>query len=295
MYDIKGWISQQNEFVQTEFFIIAAFILVVVIVSLILVIRLLVKKRNEECLNIVIETSERYKALEAQNSTYDFHENLRPSYLRRWTVNSKQQLDRFNFEQRFTDEIANNLGMYKNQLLQVTENFALNRKYQNDLKHLPEFATPESEFVSGMRFRKYSKIEEKVCTDAILEPVIDIRYACSVTYTSPKGRNHYKREYLFYSSNVKHLIDNIEKTENYKASKEYQRGLMTDSLRYDILKRDGFKCVICGRTASDGVKLHVDHIKPIARGGKTIANNLRTLCDQCNQGKSDKWDEDGLN
>ena len=78
-------------------------------------------------------------------------------------------------------------------------------------------------------------------------------------------------------------------------TKEYQRKLMTDSLRYDILKRDGFRCVICGRTANDGVKLHVDHIIPIAKGGKTVKENLRTLCEKCNWGKGDKYDKDGVN
>lgn len=63
---------------------------------------------------------------------------------------------------------------------------------------------------------------------------------------------------------------------------------MSDSLRYDVLARDGFKCVICGATVEDGVKLHVDHIIPISKGGKTEIDNLRTLCDRCNLGKSDK-------
>ena len=63
---------------------------------------------------------------------------------------------------------------------------------------------------------------------------------------------------------------------------------LTDSLRYDILRRDGFKCQICGSTAKDGVKLHVDHIIPVSKGGKTEPKNLRTLCDRCNLGKSDK-------
>ena len=70
---------------------------------------------------------------------------------------------------------------------------------------------------------------------------------------------------------------------------------MSDSLRYDILKRDGVRCVLCGRSAADGVKLHVDHIKPIAKGGKTVEFNLRTLCEHCNWGKSDKFDSDGVN
>lgn len=67
-----------------------------------------------------------------------------------------------------------------------------------------------------------------------------------------------------------------------------QRRLMTDSLRYDILVRDGFRCKICGASAADGAKLHVDHILPVSKGGKTEKANLRTLCERCNLGKSNK-------
>ena len=67
-----------------------------------------------------------------------------------------------------------------------------------------------------------------------------------------------------------------------------QRRLMTDSLRYDIMRRDGFRCQLCGSTAQDGVKLHVDHVIPVSKGGKTELPNLRTLCERCNLGKSNK-------
>ena len=67
-----------------------------------------------------------------------------------------------------------------------------------------------------------------------------------------------------------------------------QRRLMSDSLRYDVLRRDGFRCQICGATQKDGVRLHVDHIYPVSRGGKTEMSNLRTLCERCNMGKRDK-------
>ena len=67
-----------------------------------------------------------------------------------------------------------------------------------------------------------------------------------------------------------------------------QRALMSDSLRYDILKRDGYRCRICGATQADGVKLHVDHIIPVSKGGRTEPSNLQTLCERCNLGKSNK-------
>lgn len=34
----------------------------------------------------------------------------------------------------------------------------------------------------------------------------------------------------------------------------------------DVLHRDGFRYVRCGRGHEDGVKLHVDHITPVSRG-----------------------------
>lgn len=49
-----------------------------------------------------------------------------------------------------------------------------------------------------------------------------------------------------------------------------------------ILKRDGYKCVICGRGLKDGIELHVDHIKPRYLGGESTIENGQTLCAQHN-------------
>lgn len=68
-----------------------------------------------------------------------------------------------------------------------------------------------------------------------------------------------------------------------------QRSKMTPKLRYEILKRDNFRCVLCGRNVEeDGVKLEIDHIIPISKGGLTSKENLRCLCKDCNRGKGDK-------
>ena len=83
--------------------------------------------------------------------------------------------------------------------------------------------------------------------------------------------------------------------ERKKEAIKRERAKMSASLRYDVMKRDNFRCTICGRSADDGVTLHVDHIKPVSKGGKTEMSNLRTLCDYCNLGKSDKYDPSGMN
>jgi hypothetical protein len=57
-------------------------------------------------------------------------------------------------------------------------------------------------------------------------------------------------------------------------------------LRFEIFKRDGFKCVYCGATPM-ATPLHVDHVEPKAGGGSDDPSNLVTACASCNLGKSD--------
>ena len=61
------------------------------------------------------------------------------------------------------------------------------------------------------------------------------------------------------------------------------------SLRVKVMSRDNFRCVFCGKSpATDiGVKLHIDHVIPFSKGGSNTLINLRTLCQECNLGKSD--------
>jgi AraC-like DNA-binding protein len=65
------------------------------------------------------------------------------------------------------------------------------------------------------------------------------------------------------------------------------------SLRYKVLRRDHFRCVLCGRSPANdhSVELHVDHIVAWSKGGRNVEQNLRTLCFECNLGKGDKDEE----
>jgi 5-methylcytosine-specific restriction endonuclease McrA len=54
------------------------------------------------------------------------------------------------------------------------------------------------------------------------------------------------------------------------------------------MRRDDFKCRICGRSPAThpGLVLHVDHVEAWSKGGSTVMENLQTLCEQDNIGKS---------
>lgn len=57
--------------------------------------------------------------------------------------------------------------------------------------------------------------------------------------------------------------------------------------RFLVMKRDNFKCCMCGRSpaTTNGLELHIDHIVPWSKGGETVIDNLQTLCSDCNLGK----------
>lgn len=68
---------------------------------------------------------------------------------------------------------------------------------------------------------------------------------------------------------------------NFYLSKEWKE------LRYKVLVAHGGRCMACGMTAKDGVKIHVDHIKPRSRWPELELepSNLQILCEPCNIGK----------
>lgn len=68
------------------------------------------------------------------------------------------------------------------------------------------------------------------------------------------------------------------------------RKSISRKLRFDVLKRDGFKCQYCGASSSPDPDfvLEVDHKVPISQGGSNAIDNLVTACNICNAGKSDR-------
>lgn len=64
-----------------------------------------------------------------------------------------------------------------------------------------------------------------------------------------------------------------------------KRKSLSKRTRFEVFKRDGFRCRYCG---ADPVKtvLNVDHLVPVAGGGTNEPDNLITSCRECNSGKS---------
>lgn len=61
-------------------------------------------------------------------------------------------------------------------------------------------------------------------------------------------------------------------------------------VRYRVLVLRGAICECCGANAKDGVRIVVDHIKPIRLfwDKRLDINNMQVLCNTCNRGKGYK-------
>jgi hypothetical protein len=93
------------------------------------------------------------------------------------------------------------------------------------------------------------------------------------------------RDFVKYA-NGKNIV-NINTDDTIAAQKKTNRDPSL-RLRFKVLSRDKFMCVQCGASPAKNQKvvLHVDHIMPWSKGGKTEILNLQTLCEKCNLGKS---------
>ena len=77
----------------------------------------------------------------------------------------------------------------------------------------------------------------------------------------------------------------------YKYDPDFEReGEFKDfpkSVKQDIFRTDGYKCVICGLGEKDGVNIDADHKIARSKGGSNTLENGQTLCRKHNTLKKD--------
>ena len=137
---------------------------------------------------------------------------------------------------------------------------------------------------------KFIRIEKEICTPRD-KPQTDIDINIELRYISKQGNRAYHKNGTVHYDDLEYAFAEAQRKQAMKVQAKIERSKMSAKLRYQVLQRDGARCQICGATEKDGVKLHVDHIIPVSKGGKTELNNLQTLCDRCNLGKGADYDE----
>jgi hypothetical protein len=232
----------------------------------------------------VIEASSYIKELKNLNKETKPKFHILNDMKLRYSYDRKNQLDNITTKRFLEEDMYNRLQMYVNLNTMYLHNVNVLKTYETSFKTLQErYKVTRNTLKTYIIFIHANYLKLQLLTHQ--------KVIVKLTYTSPQGRNHYERNemYPFHLLNDMILkiteIKEIEETETFKRKAE--RSKMSSRLRFLIFQRDHYTCRICGKSKYDKVKLHVDHIIPIAKGGKTEESNLQTLCEVCNLGKSD--------
>lgn len=158
----------------------------------------------------------------------------------------------------------------------IIENYKA--EYQQYLGDVPEYIMENDEdgFYSRLGFA------------TINESVLSVEYKFS--YTSSGGMAQRSFSIPMTEETIAELIKVLDRKLSSSEFAKEQRTLMTKKLREDIKVRDNYTCRLCGNSIQiePNLLLEIDHIIPIAKGGRTEKENLQTLCWKCNRSKSDK-------
>ena len=175
-------------------------------------------------------------------------------------------------------------------------NYSLYPSYDSEVRKINSFG----EFESIKRPRNLKKLlnyEKKVFSNLIKKPTLNFRIKVTLYLTKINGRYVEHKSTEFHVSEIKKVIEDLSKKDGnryldreiWDAISIVERAKVSNKIRFAIFKRDGYCCQRCHRHTND---LEIDHIIPIAKGGKTEYNNLQTLCKRCNKEKSDKIEVD---
>ena len=273
---------------QTAVLVIAA---AVVLISVALIWILVVARLRK----LVYNASQALVRLEALNATTIASVAPRPPISHTFTLHatSKQKFDRFDLRTWMASNALDNEAWF---VQEVNFREAATRyfgAYNLDTEALAGQFLGQSSH-PRVKEARFAAIEKKRFDRRKLAyPTPTARVSSVVKYTSPKGKNSYSRSLIWDFGQLKDGLESAQATRasqtTTQALRQRERSLMTSSLRMTILRRDNYRCRMCGASAADGATLHVDHIIPVSRDGRTVAENLQALCEPCNLGKSNRF------
>lgn len=258
------------------------------IILLLVLVFYIINKRIE---SKVLSFSEKIKEINKINNTFSFN-NINYNIHVKKHYDNKGHYNRIEPAFVMSAYLKDNIVEFSKTIDGVKANRLLYEEYKDRVMMVVSRPRQQNLEVIKLPNKLFLRKEKKLIKSILLKPVLDLKFNVHMSYRSPKGQVNISKNDTFDYNQVFSSFESISRTyldrETYEKLMLVERGEVSDSLRYDILNGDNFRCVICGASAKEGVRLHVDHIIPVSKGGKSNVDNLRTLCERCNVGKSDK-------
>lgn len=238
--------------------------------------------------NFLLKHSISLKRLETINKGYSFN-----------VIRNFDQFNSYDNESFYgnispRDYLIYKLTYIKNQVKMTIDDAEENRhKYDEYEKEIAEKCVPgmfdTTENVPPNN-KRLLRMEKKYILRNALYPTVNFSILVGLELTNINGAHRASKRARFHAPEILTLIKEVNKKQGYyytvpeiwDAICRVERGKVTNRMRFAIYQRDGWRCKKCGRKNK---YLEIDHIVPIAKGGKSTYDNLQTLCHSCNKKK----------
>lgn len=243
---------------------------------------------NEKYKNFVLVHSTALKDLAKINQHYNFN-NIK-------SFNMEHSYDNVDFYETIStkDYLIYQLVYIQKDVYKAMNDAYGNKimfdKYKQDIHEKCTFNVFDTEELPKNK-QRLAKTEKKLFYKSLKAP--QTTFSITVRLIQRKINDHYvcSKRNTYGTQEIRSLIGRINnKRGTYYCDKEIwdaicrvERGKVSNKMRFAIYARDGNRCRMCGRYFSSG--LEIDHIIPIAKGGKSTMDNLQSLCHNCNKKK----------
>ena len=249
------------------------------------------KKKDKEYDDFVLGHSQALKQLDYLNSIYQFSKvskiNLLQDYDNENIYNGIFCEDYLIYYLRDYEEKVNH------DIKAADENKKMWEDYTSRLRNQVEpFLGKFNADPGKLKKERLEKIEHDYFRSKLKGATISLTAFVNLRLTKINGALVKGRERGFSQDEIISYLNRLDDQEDgfylddeiWNSLCRVERGKVTNKLRFYIYNRDGNRCVHCGSREN----LEVDHIIPISKGGKTVVNNLQTLCHRCNVEKGAK-------
>lgn len=244
--------------------------------------------------NFVLENSICLKKLDEINKRYSFYPYV--SFDQSYTYDNKKYFDTISCK----DYLIYRLQYIDNELFSQIDKITANKqeysKYLIELNSVTQFGQFSSH-TGKLNLAKLIKTERQQKDKKTYQaPTMQFNLTVTLYCSTIIGKIYDKKSEQFSVKDINILNKKLNNKngsfyndrEIWDAICRVERGKVSNKMRFSIYERDGYKCCKCG-ISDRYAQLEIDHIIPIAKGGKTTYGNLQTLCHKCNIEKGDKY------
>lgn len=264
-------------------------LLILIITIIIFVIFYLIQNRYK---NFVLQNSICLKQLNEINSRYSFFPYV--SFDQSHTYDNENYYNTISCDDYLIYQLQFMRKKIFDQINKINSNKQLYSSYTNEIKNITQFGRFDVS-IGKLKLDKLVSIEKRLIEKQTFQaPVMQLSLSVTLYCSTINGQIRGGKSKSFSVDDILTIIKRLSnKRGTYYNDREIwdaicrvERGKVSNKMRFSIYARDGYRCRKCG-ISNRYAPLEIDHIVPIAKGGKTTYDNLQTLCHRCNVEKGD--------